>query len=220
MLDQSQRAVLLDRDGVINRRIVNGYVTQWKDFTFLPGVLGALRLLRENGYKVLVVSNQSCVGRGLLTWGELQAITRRMLLEVALAGGAIERVYYCPHAPGDGCSCRKPQPGLLVKAMEDHRVLPSQIYMVSDAESDMEAAARAGCQSLRVQRGAFLRHAGLSGIVKDVSDLPEAVNLIVRRDTPTFNEALRRGWPQLHSAWHSAWHAASHFSGPAKRNRA
>lgn len=217
MLDQSQRTVLLDRDGVINGRIVNGYVTRWRDFTFLPGVLSALRLLRENGYRVLVVSNQSCVGRGLLSWGELQSITRRMLLEVALAGGAIEKVYYCPHAPGDACSCRKPQPGLLTKAMEDHQVRPSQIYMVSDAESDMEAAARAGCRSLLVQRGAFLQHAGLSGTLKDVvSDLPEAANLIVRRDTPTFNEALRHG--RLHL--HSDWHAVGHFPGPAKRNYA
>lgn len=217
MLDHSHRYVLLDRDGVINRRIVNGYVTRWKDFAFLPGAIDGLRLLKEHGYTVLVVSNQSCVGRGLLSWQELQAITRRMLLEVALAGGAIEKVYYCPHAPGDDCSCRKPQPGLLLKAMEEHQAWPAQIYMVGDSESDMEAAARAGCRSLLVQRGAFLHHGAAGGPFKNVvSDLLEAANLIVRRNTPTLDETLRRGWPHLHFARH----AVSHFSGPAKRNRA
>jgi len=217
MLDTSHRYVLVDRDGVINRHIVNGYVTRWKDFAFLPGALAALRLFGENGYTVLVVSNQSCVGRGLLSWQELQAITRRMLLEVALSGGAIEKVYYCPHAPGDDCGCRKPQPGLLLKAMEEHQAWPAQIYMVGDSESDMEAAARAGCRSLLLQRGAFLHHSAVGGTFKNVvSDLLEAANLILRRDMPTLDETLRRGWPNLHSARH----AVSHFCAPSNRNLA
>lgn len=217
MLDHSKRTVLLDRDGVINRRIANGYVTRWKDFAFLPGVLSALRMLRDNGYKVLVVSNQSCVGRGLISWGELQAITRRMLLEVALAGGAIEKVYYCPHAPGDSCGCRMPEPGLLVRAIEEHRVRPAQIYMVGDSERDMEAAARAGCRGLMVQRGAFLQPGTAARTLKHVvSDLQEAASLIVRRDTPTLDETLRGGWPHVQSAWQ----AVRHFTNPAKRNHA
>jgi len=217
MLDTSQRYVLLDRDGVINRRIVNGYVTRWKDFAFLPGVLAALRLLRENGYTVLVVSNQSCVGLGLLSWEELQAITRRMSLEAALAGGAIDKVYYCPHASGDACSCHKPQPGLLLKAMEEHQAWPAQIYMVGDSEIDMEAAARAGCRSLLVQRGTFLRGENSSGGGANmVSDLLEAVDLILRRETPTLEETLRHDWQRLRSPWLACSPALT----PSKRNPA
>ena len=217
MLDPSKRYVLLDRDGVINRRIVNGYVTRWKDFAFLPGALAALRLLRENGYTALVVSNQSCVGRGLVSWQELQGITRRMQLEAALAGGAIGKVYYCVHAPGDACNCRKPQPGLLLQAMEEHQAWPAQIHMVGDSESDMEAAARAGCRSLLVNRCAFLQHEAATGTLTNVvSDLLEAANLIVRRDTQTLDETVRRGWPHLHSAWHTV----SQLSNPVKRNQA
>ena len=213
----AQRIVLLDRDGVINRRIVNGYVTKWRDFTFLPGVPEALRVLKENGYTVLVVSNQTCVGRGLLGWEELQAITRRMQLEVALAGGALAQVYYSTHAPGDGCDCRKPQPGLLLRALEEHYAWPAQVHMVGDSESDVEAALRAGCRSVRIRRGASLQANECpcaSGNV--VGDLGEAVELILRRDTPTFEETLLHGWPMLPNAGH----VAEQNSKPTKRTPA
>jgi D-glycero-D-manno-heptose 1,7-bisphosphate phosphatase len=135
MLDTTKHHVLLHRDGVVHRRIADGHVTRWRDSEFLPGVLVALRLFGENGYTALADSNQWCVGRGLLSWQELQAITRRMLLEVALAGGAIGNVYYCPHAPGDECRCRKPQPGLLRLQPE----LAGQLDLYKSQSGDLQA---------------------------------------------------------------------------------
>ena len=87
-------SVLLDRDGVINRRIQNGYVTSWERFEFLPGALDALRLLAENDFAALVVSNQACVGKGLITAETLDEITTRFLQEVTRHGGRIHGVYY------------------------------------------------------------------------------------------------------------------------------
>src|SRR5258707_7564706 len=93
--------VLLERDGVINRRGRCGSVKSWEEFEFLPRALDALRLLAENGCTTLIVSNQGAVGQGLLATNDLDAITRRFLLEVALSGGNIEQVYYCLHASAD-----------------------------------------------------------------------------------------------------------------------
>lgn len=192
--------VMLDRDGVINRRTANGDVTCWREFAFLPGALETLRLLKEREYRVVVVSNQSCVGRGLVSCQELQAFTRRMLLEVALAGGAIANVYYCPHTPEDFCECRMPQPGLLLRAMEESSAWPAQAHLISDAQSGREAAMRAGCRSLRIRRGAFLEDGRHDDSGSTASDLREAAEMILRRGTPTLEATLQRDWPQLHSA--------------------
>ena len=114
------RFVLLDRDGVINRRVRGGYVASWTEFVFLPGVLDALRLLSENKFHSLVVSNQACVGKGLISMAELEDITRHFIKEVTESGGCIHGVYYCPHREEDKCGCRKPKPGLLLKARRRH----------------------------------------------------------------------------------------------------
>jgi histidinol-phosphate phosphatase family protein len=150
------RYLLLDRDGVINRRISGGYVTSWDQFEFLPRALEALRLLNENGYNSLVISNQAGVGKGLLSHAELEIITRRFLLEVALSGGNISDVYYCRHREEDRCTCRKPQPGLLLRARAEHHFLPEETYFIGDSPTDIAAAEAAGCPSILIQRGTFL----------------------------------------------------------------
>jgi len=142
--------VLLDRDGVINRKIAQGYVTSWHEFEFLPGVLEALHLLRGNGYKALVISNQAAVARKIMSMAMLSNITRRFLQQVQKNGGQIHGVYYCPHTMDDDCNCRKPRPGLFSKAQKEHRFAFADTFFLGDSESDALAAQTAGCPFIRV----------------------------------------------------------------------
>lgn len=150
MHTEKHRCVLVDRDGVINRRIEGGYVRSWKEFAFQPRAVEALRLFAKHKFTVLVVSNQSAVGRGLLNTNHLEILTQRFCHEVARRGGNIGRVYYCTHKPADHCNCRKPKPGLLLRALAEHGMAARDTWMIGDALSDMEAAAQAGCRGILV----------------------------------------------------------------------
>jgi D-glycero-D-manno-heptose 1,7-bisphosphate phosphatase len=143
---ERQKTVILDRDGVLNRKPAQGqYVRIWDEFRWLPGALDALCLLRENGYRVVVVSNQAGVGRGVMTKSDLDAIHHSMRQEARLAGGEIAAIYYCPHDWDDNCECRKPNPGMLFQAQRDLHLDLSRTFFVGDDPRDREAAARAGC---------------------------------------------------------------------------
>lgn len=172
--------IFLDRDGVINRRIIDGYVTAWEQFEFLPDVLDALRLLRENSYEVIVVSNQAGVGKGLIDPDVLEDITRRFTALVEAHGGQIRDVYYCPHREEDGCGCRKPEIGLLVKAQAKHGFNFAHTFLIGDAESDLIAAARVGCPAILVKSDAA---ASISAeqpfAAATVRNLYEAVRLVI-----------------------------------------
>lgn len=144
------RYVLLDRDGVINRKIRNGYVLDWSQFAFLAGALDALRMFRDAGYVPLVVSNQAGVGKGLMPRSTLDQITRRFSRQVEAAGGCIGKVYYCTHRREQRCACRKPCAGLLLEAQREFHFDFATTYMVGDSASDLIAATRAGCTAVIV----------------------------------------------------------------------
>ena len=146
------RFILLDRDGVINERVPGGYVTSWEEFRFLPGALDALRRLARQAYSVLVVSNQAGVGKGLMTPLTLEDLTRRFVRRVARAGGDISAVYYCTHRREDNCECRKPKPGLLLRAQREHGFSLRRTFLVGDDESDWLAARAVGCPMIKVGR--------------------------------------------------------------------
>ena len=144
MAAKSRRAaVFLDRDGVIIENQAD-YVRSWMDVVVLPGVLAALRALSYSDYEVVIVTNQSVVGRGIVSLVEAQAINEQLVEMIQAAGGRINGVFMCPHAPDDGCDCRKPAPGLLLRAAEALRIDLEQSVMIGDALSDVLAGQAAG----------------------------------------------------------------------------
>ncbi len=142
--------VFLDRDGVINKRLVGNYVKSWEEFEFLPGVLGSLKRLAMGGWRVIIISNQSGIGRGLMSHEDLETVHRKMTRRIEEAGGAVEKIYVCPHHPDDSCSCRKPQPGNLLKAAEEYNIDLSLCFFIGDSPTDIEAGNRAGCITIQV----------------------------------------------------------------------
>src|SRR5208282_2376662 len=143
-----KKAAFLDRDGVINRKAPEGqYVTRWVDMELLPGAREAIRLLNDAGFIVVVVSNQRCVAKGLITAEELESMHARMCREFHDAGATIDAVYYCPHDNQPPCGCRKPQPGMLFHAARVHNLLLSGSWMIGDSERDVQAGRNAGCNT-------------------------------------------------------------------------
>jgi D-sedoheptulose 7-phosphate isomerase len=148
------RHVIVDRDGVLNEEAADGgYVLSPSEWRWIAGAPEALARLTRAGLRVSVVSNQSAVGRGLMAEGQLSAVHARMQAEAAAAGGRIDAVFVCPHAPDAGCDCRKPAPGLVLEALR-HSALPaSETVLVGDDLRDLEAAAAAGIAAVLVRTG-------------------------------------------------------------------
>lgn len=176
-------AVFLDRDGVLNENCAD-YVRTWEQVAFLPGVFEAMRRLAASPYAVVVVTNQSAVGRGLLHVDTLHAINRGIVDAIHAEGGRVDAVYACPHAPADACLCRKPLPGMLVQAAADLNLDLRHSWLIGDAVSDMEAAAAVGSHPLLVLTGRGARQRqGLAGAglahVPALADLPAAVERVL-----------------------------------------
>ena len=184
-----KRAVFLDRDGVIN--VDHGYVSSWDQFEFLPGVPEALWQLQSAGYVLVVVSNQSGIGRGLYSEADLAALNRRVhrfLLDER--GVEIAQFYHCPHHPTEAllkwrqpCHCRKPAPGMIEQACAELHIDPSNSLMVGDKVSDMEAGQAAGVGRLfRVASVATAQTASSSDNAKGgvvlVEGLPDVARIV------------------------------------------
>lgn len=149
--------VFLDRDGVLNKRMPRAkYVRSWDEWQWLPGAKEALRLLKEAGYQVMVITNQPGIAFGDMTESGLAQIHGRLKSEALEAGGEISAIYYCPHGWNEGCECRKPQPGMLFQAQRDFCLDLSRTYVLGDDKRDAEAAEAAGCPWALVTEGASL----------------------------------------------------------------
>jgi D-glycero-D-manno-heptose 1,7-bisphosphate phosphatase len=145
------RAAFLDRDGLINRKPPEGeYVTCWEEMQLLPGVSHAIGLLNRAGFRVIVVTNQRCVAKGLVSTAVLEAMHQRMCEELAEKGAHIEEIYYCPHEFNPACSCRKPAPGMLLSAARKYDIDLATSWMIGDSGIDVEAGRNAGCKTARL----------------------------------------------------------------------
>lgn len=156
MTIQRLKYVLLDRDGVINQDS-NDFIKNPDEWQAIPGSLEAIAELFRNGYRLVVITNQSGIARGLLDLGTLAAIHTRMHDRVGQSGGRIEAVYFCPHAPDDLCDCRKPKPGLLTRFARDYRISLADIPFIGDSLRDIQAGLAAGASPFLVKTGKGLR---------------------------------------------------------------
>jgi D-glycero-D-manno-heptose 1,7-bisphosphate phosphatase len=155
-------AIFLDRDGVIIENRQN-YVRSWKDVAIFPQAVSALSRIRTSPYKVIIITNQSAVGREIITPQAAEAINHRLLAKLARAGCRIDGVFMCPHAPEAQCACRKPQPGLILQAAQALSLDISRSWMIGDAWSDLLAGHNAGIrQNVLVRTGRGLEQSQLT----------------------------------------------------------
>jgi D-glycero-D-manno-heptose 1,7-bisphosphate phosphatase len=149
---EKRRAVFLDRDGVLNynRR---DHIKTPEEYLPIPGAAGAVARLKRRGWFVVVVSNQSGLARGLFDEEALAAIMAKMQSILAAAGAGADALYFCPHAPGAGCDCRKPAPGMLLRAAREHGLDLGGSYLVGDKASDIECGRAAGLRTVLVETG-------------------------------------------------------------------
>ncbi len=149
---RKRRAVFLDRDGVIN---VNrpDHVKSWSEFEFLPRTLDALAQLAKTEFLVIIATNQAAIHRQLVDEATVRDIHSRMSAQVEHAGGCIQAVYYCPHLPEENCECRKPKPGMYLRAGWKYNLDLTRSFVIGDARADVEAAVAIGAQPILVLSG-------------------------------------------------------------------
>lgn len=136
--------VFIDRDGVINRDSPD-YIKTVDEFHFLPRSPEAFSLLKDRGLSAMVITNQSVIGRGWVTEATLAAIFAKMTAGIEDVGGSVDGIYFCPHAPEDGCACRKPKPGLIAEACRAHGIDAAASVMIGDSAKDILCGKTAGC---------------------------------------------------------------------------
>ncbi len=176
-LHNKQKAIFLDRDGVINKYV--GFLRDITEFELVDGVTDAIKKINQSGYLAIVVTNQPVIARGEVSYGELEAIHNKMETLLGADGAYLDAIYYCPHHPHKGyegevpelkidCECRKPKPGMLLQAAEDFNIDLAESYMIGDSESDIEAGKAAGCKTVGIGETALGNSENLLAAVKEI----------------------------------------------------
>src|SRR5436305_826896 len=174
MIDPLSPAVFIDRDGTIMQDA--DYCSDPREVKIFPRVAEALRRLKSKGFKLIVITNQSGIGRGLFTIEQYRAVEAEVLRQ--LGNGLIDATYFCPDVPGQHSSCRKPAPGMIVQATREHRIDLSRSFFIGDKEIDAECGRNAGVRAIRVQTGF---QSDPAGTIADwvAADLVEATKIIL-----------------------------------------
>jgi D-glycero-D-manno-heptose 1,7-bisphosphate phosphatase len=178
-------AVFLDRDGTIAEEV--GYLNHASRFRMFPFAARAIRSLNETRLPVIVITNQSGVGRGYFPESLLHTVHKLMKQQLAAESAHVDAIYYCPHTSGDDCDCRKPKPGLLNRAAREHRLDLGRSFVVGDRHGDIELARQAGSQGILVRtgygEGELAWHADRWPAQPDfvAADLSEAADWILRQ---------------------------------------
>ncbi|AJE02857.1 D-glycero-beta-D-manno-heptose 1,7-bisphosphate 7-phosphatase [Geobacter pickeringii] len=186
--EELRRAVFLDRDGTVN--VEKAYLHQPEEFEFIPGAPEAIRLLKDDGFFVVVVTNQSGVARGYYDEEAVHRLHRFVDRELAAAGASIDAYYLCPHHPLHGvgpyrvdCACRKPLPGMILAAAAAHGIDLGRSWLVGDKAIDVEAGLAAGCRPILVRTGYGVTEASLvPPQVPVCDDLLAAAQLILAEE--------------------------------------
>lgn len=164
-LANKQKAIFLDRDGTINKYV--GFLRKEEEFELLPGVAEAVKKINESGYLAIVVTNQPVIARGEVTFEGLETIHNKMETLLGKEGAYLDGIYFCPHHPHSGyegevkelkieCDCRKPKPGMLLKAAADLNIDLEKSWMIGDSDSDVAAGNEAGCKTIKIEEGGLL----------------------------------------------------------------
>ncbi|MBN1872245.1 MAG: HAD family hydrolase [Candidatus Omnitrophica bacterium] len=152
-----EKVIFVDRDGVINKDpggwTKYDYVTRWSEFLFIEGSIDALKVLKEAGYKVYIISNQAGIAKGYFTQEDLEKVNKEMLRQIENGGGKIEGLFYCPHSKADECDCRKPKTGLIEKALAGREVDRKKTFVIGDDLRDIEAGKKMGMRTILVLSG-------------------------------------------------------------------
>ena len=175
-LSNKQKAIFLDRDGTVNRYV--GFLRNIEDLELLENAAEAIKTINASDYLAIIVTNQPVIARGEVTFDQLDEIHKKLETLLGEKGAFLNAIYFCPHHPDSGfegeikelkidCNCRKPKPGMLLKAAEDYNIDLHQSYMIGDSENDVKAGLAAGCQSIQIERN---------------GDLLEAVRKVLREE--------------------------------------
>lgn len=168
-LKNKQKAIFLERDGTINKYV--GFLTDINTFELTEDAAEAIKLINASGYLAIVVTNQPVIARGEVTTSELTEIHNKLETLLGYRGAYLDGLYYCPHHPHSGyegevkelkidCDCRKPKPGMLLRAAEDFNISLQDSWMIGDSDSDVLAGEAAGCRAVKIEEGGLLDAVG------------------------------------------------------------